>query len=231
MLLRIAVILILLIAPAFADDAAQKAFGIHPPSERQMILTRQKLDDVLARREFRQAAITQNIFERIMLAIADLLRSLFQSVQNLGFSAATIIYVVLIAILGAMIFLLINHLRRALTEGATTKAAAQDDKRQPRRIQSSAEWMQLAEHHHQNGESKEALRCAYLGLLRRMHELNAVQLQSGQTNWEILRQLRTSPYHAAILDATRIFESRMYAMSPAQPEDFNKLKSHFAATS
>lgn len=228
-------VLILSCVAAFADaptsnaekQNANAAAQVVPPSEEQMVQTRQKLDEALSQREFGNARLTRNILDRVAIVVRDFIRGIFDSLGGLGLGGTILGYVIIAIVVALLIFLLV-HLMTRVFHLPSTRVVDERDPMQMRQVKSAAEWMQIAEQHRMRGEQLSAVRYAYIALLVRLHEIDAVQLESGRTNWEILRQLRAHPHYPIMLDATELLESRLYAMTPIETDDFDRLKHHYA---
>lgn len=81
------------------------------------------------------------------------------------------------------------------------------------------------------GQTREAVRLAYIAALRRLRETGLLVLEANKTNWEYQRALRgRSPAaHDALLPATRIFDRIWYGQLPPTSADFeNVLRAHDA---
>jgi hypothetical protein len=210
--------------PARAEAAAMlenaRATENAPPTTRYD-RTRRSLERTLASSEFQDERTRQHFIDRIVAFIAGLFDGFFHG--HASGPLMLLIYALLatagVIAVATVVTLFLNR-KKAPRQVAVRGRSTQD---RARRIPTAAEWLASARAHQDRGERREALHCLYLALLRRLHELELARVDSGQTNWEIVRQLGGDPRHPAMVEATRLFESRWYAMRPIEPDDFDHI--------
>lgn len=95
------------------------------------------------------------------------------------------------------------------------------------RLPASSEWLQRAALEASRSDYRSAMRCLFMGLLVRLGERGRVRLATGQTNWEIVRQLQGDPDQPELESATRLYESKWYAMRAATVDDLDLLRGHY----
>jgi hypothetical protein len=77
------------------------------------------------------------------------------------------------------------------------------------------EWLERADLLESQGHYREAVRCLYLACLLKFDEAGVARFDRGQTNWEHLYRIESSPLRPAGLDfrePTRAFDSIWYGM-------------------
>ena len=241
--LACALLLLLLVAgkPGCASPPPQSAQRASfsqtavTPSDAQVSRTRLSLEKALQRGEFAPDPPEKQRLQRglrqlllaVQQAIARFLSWLFGGVGAGGRSWEGLSNGLLIIVGALAVAAIVMALLRRLRRGAAALPSQATEAMTVRVIASASDWLVRAREHQARGDDRAALRCLYLGLLRRLHESGAVRIEPGQTNWEILRGLRGHARQADALDATRLFEASGYAMRPVGPDDFERMLAHF----
>ena len=121
-------------------------------------------------------------------------------------------YVIWAILIGAVLGLLYYTIRYIDWRSALTrKARALLEEDEPERTLD--EWLQLADVHSAAGRFREAVRALYLACLLKFDEHNVARFDRGETNWEHLERIRSSPLKPEDLDftdATRRFDRIWY---------------------
>lgn len=132
--------------------------------------------------------------------------------------------------LGLALFLFFAFRSFAWRRSLKRKASAllQDD--EPERT--ADEWLEAADRLASEGKLREAVRCLYLACLLRLDEHGVARFERGQTNWEHLARIESSPKKPVDLSfqsPTRDFDRVWYGMRLRGPEDVDAFRAHYLA--
>jgi hypothetical protein len=194
------------------------------PSGRPFGAARTALETVLARREFQQSAASA--WRRwIEQRIRDLLTA-FGGLLGLSPGSGRRTAVVLawfagLAALGGLVVWLIRSLaQQNRTLGLSLDSAAE-------RRESARQWGMRALTAMQNGDVREAVRCAYNACLRRFEEQGVWRVDPARTAREYLRLLPSRhERREAVTDLVRQFEHVWYGNQPLTPDAATRMTEH-----
>jgi hypothetical protein len=201
-----------------------------PARSEDVSRTRQVLDDILRQSEFQNARRNAQwlhwLRDHIMKAIASLLRHLhlYHGHSDGMFSFVDMFGALLMSVLiVGLALLLVRTLRRRGPRTADENHEA-DDIGLMQRLETASEWLRLAETRAASGDYHHAMRSVYVATLRRLEEQGAVRFERGQTNWELVRQLRGTWRYEPLSEATRLFDTHWYGVRPASAAEYEKLR-------
>lgn len=131
---------------------------------------------------------------------------------DLGLVGIVLVYGVIILLAGMLlyfIYLATRHFRWKINLKRKARALLEED--EPERTLD--EWLQMADQLAGQGKYREAVRCLYLACLLKFDEHGIARFDRGQTNWEHLARIRSSPNMPPNLDfeqATQMFDRVWY---------------------
>lgn len=187
---------------------------------------RARLQDVLARREYTTASQAQDLLERLEGWLESALSSLLDGV-GLPTSGAAWMADALLWLLLTLAVLALAGLVFVLARGVRTPPRPhpyQDEPVHEGLERPSRGWLDVAEEEAGRGDYRTALRYAYLALLRLLEERGVLRLDRDRTNWDLVEQVPEGPARDDLAEATRLFESRWYALRPADAEEYEALR-------
>jgi hypothetical protein len=202
---------------AMRAEALRMALAPSPPSAD----ARQKLNEILKRREFRGVrgpSWLDQWRDRLALWLAELLSKLL---GRMGLHAATSRILVWVLIALSSLVLLVWMVRRLMGRHAPVTLTLKVGEQAAKTWQDRArEAFAAAE----RGDFREAIRLAYWAGVFRLEELGLWKTARTRTHREYLRLLPTShPQRDTFSDLTRRFELAWYAGREASADDFRSL--------
>lgn len=130
--------------------------------------------------------------------------------------------------LAACLYLAIRHFSwKAKLKRKATSLLGEDE---PER--SLDEWLNLADQYEREGKYREAVRSLYLACLLKFDEYRVARFDRGQTNWEHLERIRSSPKMPTGLDflaPTRAFDRVWYGMIVEGKPDVDRFRNWYEA--
>jgi len=176
-----------------------------PPSEQDPTAVRDLADRILAQPRYDRPP--ESISERVMSWIGDQLAKVLGSLVG-GGGGTVLAWIILVAALGAVGYLLVRHGRVALPGTATEDGPAV----MVELTRSAAEWRREADRLEADGRWAEGLRCRHRALIADLVRRGIIPEQAGRTAGEYVRDVATGlPTAAAPLAAaTELFEAAWY---------------------
>lgn len=142
-----------------------------------------------------------------------------------GFAQFFVVFVWML--LGAAVVAFIIYAVRFISFGKLRKRGAKAMLEDSEPERSLDEWLTLAESFEREGRYREAVRALYLACLLKFDERNVARFMRGQTNWEHLARIESSPRLPADLDfrsATQSFDRIWYGHKVRGQEDVGDFK-------
>ena len=148
------------------------------------------------------------------------------ALSGLGNFVTYFLWTALIIGVLTMLFYTVRYIdwRNALTRKART--LLEDD--EP--LRTLDQWLELAEEHALAGRYREAVRALYLACLLKFDEHNVARFDRGETNWEHLARIQSSPRLPAGTDftaATQRFDRVWYGYQVKGQEDVDLFRSWY----
>jgi hypothetical protein len=184
-----------------------------PPAD-----ARERLEAILARREFRGATGPtwfDLVWERVGRALGRLLRGIFGNLGRLSTPMEVLVWMGIAALFIALTLGLVRAVRRS-------RAGAQLElESKPAVRRDGREWIRRARQAAARQDWREALHAAYWAAVWRMEETGAWMVEQSRTPREYLRLLpRDSAFREPLGSLTRRFELAWYGYRPATGEDY-----------
>lgn len=198
-----------------------------PPSEQDPGAVRDLADRILA--EARYDRPPESIPDRIMSWVGDQIAKAFGSLVG-GGGGTVLAWVILLAAIGGVIYLLVRYGRVSLPALAT----AGEPEVMVELTRSAKEWRIEAEELEAEGRWAEGLRCRHRALVADLVRRGAIPEQAGRTAGEYVRDVaRTLPEATpALAAATELFEAAWYGgatTGPAEAARFAELDARVLA--
>ncbi|HZH97554.1 MAG TPA: DUF4129 domain-containing protein [Fimbriimonadaceae bacterium] len=150
---------------------------------------------------------------------------------NLGGAGEWLVILMWVALGGMLVlfaFLAARHFRKLSRQKLKSKALLDAD--EPERTLD--EWLGLAGQLESEGKFREAVRCLYLACLLKFDEHRVARFDRGETNWEHLRRIASSPALPQGLDfepPTKAFDRIWYGMRVRGAEDVEEFRGWYGA--
>lgn len=187
---------------------------------------RSRLQEVLARREYTTASQAQDLLGRLERWLESALSSLLDGIglptEGASWLADALLWLLLtlaVLALAGVVFMLARGVRVPPRALPVLDEPAHEGLDRP-----SRGWLEVAEEEAARGDYRAALRYAYLAFLRLLEERGVLRLDRDRTNWELVEQVPEGPAREDLAEATRLFESRWYALRPADAEEYQALR-------
>lgn len=122
----------------------------------------------------------------------------------------------------------VRHFRWRRKQSRKAKAVLEED--EPERTLD--EWLELADRYAAEGKVREAVRCLYLSCLLKFDERGIARFVRGETNWEHLRRIESSPRKPDGLDfrtATQHFDRVWYGFHVRGTIDIEEFRAMYQA--
>lgn len=203
---------------------------------------KQKLDEILAREEFRGAnKQDQSLVQRLIDWILDLIDRIFSGVQpdisrkpSMMPMADGIRVVILLILIGIIGFALYKFAPIIFPKSWMKKAGEGEDRViLGERIGSeatAADLLSEAESLANSGDLRGAIRKGYIALLLAMNDAGMIGLASHKTNRDYLRDLRGRGELQNMMNAlTLSFERHWYGLQPAEKNAWEEFRQRFSA--
>ena len=179
----------------------------------------QRMDEILARPEFRQPGkpLLQRILEEIERRIGDVFEALTS-----GGRASLVAWAIVVALAAAIAFMAARFARSVGRDPVVKQTTGASEPVRP-----AVAWRSEAEAHEANGRWRDAVRCRYRALVADLASRGVVEEIPGRTSGEY-RGLVASTRPAAAGDfssASDVFDRAWYGGIPAGPDDAARLRS------
>lgn len=216
-----------LIGTAPTEQPRAEPLGTSFSEDRADTEVRGKVDDVLARPEFREFADARG--KAIQEFLSKLLEWLFRPREPERLTQMPMFHVPLPSgwffmligaglILAVIAYLLLTRLRMATSPtGSAVAAITSTDLRERPPEEFLLDAGTLAE----KGQLREALRALYLATLVALDRRRLITFDPHRTNWQYLRQMPRSEARTLFADFTRIFDHKWYGAEPTTRADYD----------
>ena len=183
------------------------------------------LEDILQRREYRQALAEDPVAElqrRILNRLAQVLARLFEPLGALQETNRTVFYVLVVG-LTLLLLAVVAHIVLTIRAGlrATRQVRPGESRRRqpgetdPQRLRRRAGQLAAA------GDFLGALRTVYIALIRHLDRAELLRYDPTRTNWEYAAQVRHLPEATAILRPFgALLDRTCYGGEPATEADY-----------
>lgn len=234
---------ILSIALALATSAAEsRAIGAHPqppmPKPRLLLarplagdgpvlpspdVRKEKIRDILARREFAGAHIS--LWDRFVAWMGHKVERAVEWIvgKGAGITGASQFLSGLLAVVVVVLFLvLLAYVLARVGAGGLLTRPAPETEETYRGPGSSKRALEEAARMAAAGDFRSALRLAYLAALLKLDEQELIRFDRTGTNWEYLAAIRSHPeLYRALQPVTLTFDRKWYGREPAGESDYH----------
>jgi hypothetical protein len=183
---------------------------------------RRKLQEILARREFRSASKNTTWFERLLEKLLQWLsRAPRTHIGRVHFSSSlgsVVVWVMIVALCLALAYGLWRVITRTRENVELNLSGGEQFHKRSR------EWVADALAHARRGDYRGAIRCAYWGAVFRLEELGRFTVNRTLTPREYLRLLPADHFQRpSLADLTKRFELTWYGYAIATAGDFDQV--------
>jgi hypothetical protein len=198
--------------------------GMIDPEPSSADEARRKLQEILARREFRSALKTPSWLDRQIEKLMRWLSRVRKPSRPPGQVAFTplldrvLVWVMIVALCAALAYLLWKWITRTRENLELNLSGGEEFHKRSR------EWVADALAHARRGDHRSAIRCAYWGAVFRLEELGRFTANRTLTPREYLRLLPADHFQRpSLADLTKRFELTWYGYAAATPGDFDQV--------
>lgn len=180
---------------------------------------RRRAREILSRPEFQPKPKT--LYQRAVDFLSDRLDRVLRLLLG-GGRTAILGWIIIVAVLALVAFLIIRLARNRITTGATGPPEAPVETERRRAV----DWRNEASAHEQRGEWRLALRCRYRALVADLAGRGVVEEIPGRTTGEYRAEVWSSAPAAVepFTRATRLFERAWYGNLPADESQSAELR-------